>query len=211
MRRLIPQQEDYDVIVVLLLSRKIDKVASHNDVTYDGLRLCAAYTEDMAALQSVPFRHRPWFNLVYKIGVVIKGVDGLIELVLGLAIWLTPHLVHRVLTALLGELGEHQTHVFSLVAEYVARVDLQVTHASLAFLVLFLIAHGAIKLALVYCLLRKIIYAYPIALGVLVLFLLHQAFVLVVQPSVGVAILMVLDLLIIWLVWGEYRDLREEE
>lgn len=163
----------------------------------------------MTDASKVPFRETASFQLVYKIGVAIKGFDGLVELVAGLALWLSPSLVHLLLGSIVGEAGAHSGKVAQYIADNVGRVDNDFAKSSLVFLVVFLISHGLIKLALVYALLRRITKAYPYALAVLGGFLLYQMYVLVMHPTIGMVAFTVLDAIIIWLVWGEYKDLRD--
>jgi uncharacterized membrane protein len=155
-------------------------------------------------------RQQPWFELIYKIGVGIKGFDGLVELVTGIALWVSPTLVHTVLSNVAGELGE-RGGVFHFISVNIARIDTDLAQSGLTFLILFLITHGLVKLVLVYCLLREIVKAYPVALAILVLFLIYQAYVFVTQPSLGMALFTFLDIVIIWLVWGEYQDLKAKK
>jgi uncharacterized membrane protein len=79
-----------------------------------------------------------------------------------------------------------------------------------ATLIAFLIAHGVIKLALVYCLLRRLVRVYPWAIGVLAIFLVYQAYAWVASPSISLALFVVLDVVILVLVWREYRELRQQ-
>ena len=156
-------------------------------------------------------REQPWFEAVYKIGVGIKGFDGLVELVTGIALLLSPSLVHTVLHGVAAEVGERHSSVFHFIADYIARVDGDLARSGITFLIVFLIAHGLVKLALVYCLLKEIVRAYPAALLILVAFLIYQAYILIVQPSIGMALFTLLDIIIIWLVWGEYQDLKAKK
>ncbi|MFI5212821.1 MAG: DUF2127 domain-containing protein [Candidatus Saccharimonadales bacterium] len=162
-------------------------------------------------LSSRPFRESKWFEPVYKIGVAIKGFDGLVELVVGLMLWISPQLIHTILTNLAGELGERHAHVFQLIAEYIARVDVELAKSGAVFLILFLVTHGLVKLVLVYCLLKEIVRAYPVSLAILSAFLVYQLYVFIIHPTVGMAIFTILDAIIIWLVWGEYRELRDKK
>ena len=156
-------------------------------------------------------REQPWFETVYKIGVGIKGFDGLVEFITGIALLISPSLVHTVLSAVAVEVGERHGSVPHFIVDYIARVDNDLSKSGLSFLILFLITHGLVKLALVYCLLKEIVKAYPIALAILVLFLVYQAYVFIVQPSIGMGLFTFLDIVIIWLVWGEYQDLRSKK
>jgi uncharacterized membrane protein len=154
---------------------------------------------------------RSWFERVYKIGITIKGFDGLVELVAGLALWLSPSLVHDILSAIVGKASGYHGRVPQFVADNVARVDNDFAKTSLVFLIVFLISHGVIKLALVYALLKEIYRAYPYALAVLGLFLAYQIYALVAHPTIGMIIFTVLDIVIIYLVWGEYKELRAKK
>jgi uncharacterized membrane protein len=156
-------------------------------------------------------RHTRGFELAYKIGVTIKGFDGAVELLAGIALLISPTIVHDMLTAVVGKANEHAGVTAHFVSEYVARLDADLARSGLTFLIVFLIGHGVIKLILVYCLLRRILWAYPYALGALVLFLVYQLYVVAQDPgSVGLWLLTLLDVAIIWLVWGEWKDLKEE-
>ena len=157
------------------------------------------------------FRHQPWFATVYRIGVAIKGIDGLLELVAGFLLLFAPHLLHHVLQAVVGRAELHHTHTTHVIALYAGHIDDDLGRSGLTFLIVFLIGHGAVKLALVYCLLRRILWAYPYALGILGLFLLYQVYALVINPlSLGMWLFTVLDIAIIYLVWGEWKDLKEK-
>lgn len=157
-------------------------------------------------------RHAPWFDSLYRVGVGIKGFDGLVEVVAGVALLIAPGLVHATLSTIFGATHLHHGHTAQFIAGYVARLDADAARSGLTFLIVFLIGHGTVKLVLVYCLLRRLVWAYPYALGLLGMFLLYQVYVLVRDPSsIGMWLFTVLDLTIIWLVYGEWRDLRETQ
>lgn len=143
----------------------------------------------------------------YRIGVVLKGLDGLAEFVAGLLLWLTPDLLEKVLRPLTGTVdGDHP--VRNLIAHWAGKLDHDLSNGPHTFIVLFLLTHGIIKLVLVYCLLREYVRVYPYAISVLVLFAVYQVYVLITGPSVGMALLTLLDIAIIWLVWREWRQLK---
>ncbi|WP_394771289.1 DUF2127 domain-containing protein [Lacisediminihabitans sp.] len=149
-----------------------------------------------------------FIDVAYTIGVVVKGIDGAIEFVVGLLLLVAPGLVHSVLSAVASEAREGSSATTRLISDYVARLDSQLARSGLAFLIAFLLIHGVVKLVLVYCLLRKFHRVYPIAIGVLVVFLAYQAYAFVTAPSIGLAIFTVLDALIIFFVYREYRQIR---
>jgi uncharacterized membrane protein len=156
-------------------------------------------------------RHNKWFHRAYYVGIAVKGFDGLVELVAGIALLISPVILHHSLMTVMHHANNYHGILADKFAEYVGRLDEDLARAGLMFLIIFLIGHGIVKLTLVYCLLRRIIWAYPYALGVLWLFLIYQLYVTFQDPgSLGLWFFTVLDALIIWLVWGEWKDLQEE-
>jgi uncharacterized membrane protein len=146
-------------------------------------------------------------ELVYRVGIVLKGVDGLVEVVAGLLLWFAPGLLRSLLVPL-EQIDADDRSVRIFIAHLAGRADSDLAQGAPVLVILFLMSHGLIKLVLVYCLLKEYRWVYPYALGVLVLFALYQIYVLVRAPGLGFALLTALDLLIIWLVWREWGALR---
>jgi uncharacterized membrane protein len=153
-------------------------------------------------------RFARFIDVAYTIGVIVKGIDGAIEFVVGVLLLVAPALVHLVMAAAAAEVREGHTSASRFIADYVARLDSQLARSGLAFLIAFLVVHGVVKLVLVYCLLRKFHRIYPIALAVLALFLVYQVYAFITGPSIGMAVFAVLDALIIFFVYREYRQLK---
>lgn len=150
-------------------------------------------------------------EVIYRIGVIIKGVDGVFELFAGILLWLAPGSVHLVLGPLAFRLNQGHGAIRLYAGHMANHLDHQLTTGPAPFIVIaFLIAHGIVKIALVYCLLREYIWVYPYALIVLGLFTVFQIYSLIRSPSVGVGLFLALDLVIIWLVWREWRQLRSK-
>lgn len=149
------------------------------------------------------------FNLIYDTGIIIKGIDGLIELVTGVLLLISPGLVHMVLMAVAGRAATAHNHLYHFIGDYVARLDKELAASGLVFLIIFLITHGVVKLVLVYCLLKKIVKVYPAALVILGLFLIYQLYVFIQTPTVGMGLFCVLDAAIVILVWREYKMLKK--
>lgn len=163
----------------------------------------------MKRLQEI--RDFAWFQRLYVVTIVIKGFDGLVELLAGLSLLVAPGLLHHVLSYLFGRANVSHGHFMYFVAENIARIDSDLAKGGLSVVILFLVTHGVVKLALVYALLRKLLWAYPYALVVLGLFFLYQLYLCVVQPTVGMFLFTLLDALIIWIVWGEWQKLKDEK
>lgn len=146
-------------------------------------------------------------ELWYTIGVTLKGVDGTAEVLIGLLLLFAPGLAASSLSAVAAEAGESTTPVRQWISAYVGNLDHQVIVAGVGGLVVFLLLHGFVKLALVYCLFRKYHRVYPYALAVLIFFLGVQVYALAANPTISLAVLCVLDMIIIVLVFREYRVL----
>lgn len=101
----------------------------------------------------------------YLVGVVVKGLDATLELVAGIPLLLITHvqLVDFVRTITAGELAE-DPHDFlaNLYLHEAARIDA----AGMLVGAVYLIVHGAVKLAVVIALVRGSKRAYPWAVTV---------------------------------------------
>lgn len=166
------------------------------------------YTIDMK-LRDI--RHSKWFDVIYKIGIGIKGFDGLVELVAGLLLAFAPNLPHKVLRSIADEAAEHSGFIFREIGKSMVHLDSQLSAGVLIFIIVFFIAHGIVKLVLVYALFRKIYKVYPYGLVVLIILFIIQVIPLFRHPgAIDLWLFTVLDAIIIYLVWGEYQDLREK-
>lgn len=146
---------------------------------------------------------------LYVIGVIVKGLDGAVEFLVGVILLLAPNLPHAALEAVADRASQHPSTIARFVGSYLESLDDRLAQSGLLLLIVFLILHGAIKLVLVYCLLRKLHRVYPIAMVVLCAFLAYQLYLLVVAPTVTLGILVALDAVIVFLVYREYRELRD--
>ena len=84
-------------------------------------------------------------------------------------------------------------------------------HLSLAsehFAAIYLLIHGAIKIALVGALLKHKLWAYPIAGVVFGVFIIYQIYRFTLTHGVGLIALSLFDLVVIWLICLEYRALK---
>ncbi|MBH1980171.1 DUF2127 domain-containing protein [Candidatus Saccharibacteria bacterium] len=151
-----------------------------------------------------------WFQFTYKAGLAVKGFDGLVELFVGLALLFTPGILHGILSATGASMSHHHDSLHHFVADYIARLDDDLARSGLAFLTLFLIGHGVLKLVLVYCLLRNIVHAYPYVLAALGAFLLYQFYVLAQDvTAIGMWLFTIFDIVIFVLVSLEYKSLKK--
>jgi uncharacterized membrane protein len=147
-------------------------------------------------------------DLIFLIGVLFKGIDGVVEVIGGVALLFvdTAHLQGAVNHATGGELAEDP---HDIIANLLRHGVSQLSGRTVQFLALYLLLHGVVKIVVVIALLIGSKRVYPWAIAALVAFVLFQLYELVTAPSVGVAALTVFDLFIIWLTWREWRQDRE--
>lgn len=154
------------------------------------------------------FHPKSLLDRTYEIGIIIKGIDGVMELLGGvLVLVVKPHLDAITQFVTQHELS-HDPHDF--IATHVISYSHSLEHGSTLFAALFLLSHGIIKIVLVVSLLRNKLWAYPFALFTLGLFIAYQLYRIATSFSWGMVFLTVLDAVIVWLVWREWgQQVRE--
>ena len=146
-------------------------------------------------------------HALFDIGVITKGVDGALEIVGGVLLFLvTPdqlqHIV-RILTQ--HELSEDPGDV---VAGYLLRTSQHLSASAKLFGAVYLLWHGVVKVGIVTALLGRQRWAYPAAIFAFVLFLVYQLYRYAHTYSPELLVLSVLDVFVIALTWLEYARLR---
>jgi uncharacterized membrane protein len=142
----------------------------------------------------------------FELGIVIKGVDGTLELVCGLLlVFLSPDAINRVVFFFVeGELKEDPTDFVANLLVHTTRSAIEVRVPASAFL----IVHGIVKLVLVGGLATNRLWSYPAAILVFAGFTIYQLYQLTQQYSLFLEIVTVLDVIVILLVIAEYRHMR---
>ncbi|MDQ6947506.1 MAG: DUF2127 domain-containing protein [Actinomycetota bacterium] len=138
----------------------------------------------------------------FKVSVILKGLDGLLELIGGtLLLIVAPATINRLVRLTQHELSQDR-HDF--IATRLLHASHNLNHTQV-FGALYLLAHGAVKIVLVYGLLKNQRWAYPASLAFLGFFIIYQLYRIAVVPSIGLILLTIFDTFIVWLVWREYR------
>lgn len=142
----------------------------------------------------------------FEVGVLLKGANALVELLLGIVLLVSTQLNDVLLALLQNELVEDP-------GDFLARHADQFTHYLTPqfqlYSALYLLSHGAVKLVLVWGLLRDKLWAYPASLAVLSLFILYQVIKILQNHSVPLILLTLFDLIVMWLIWHEYKQLQQ--
>jgi uncharacterized membrane protein len=161
-----------------------------------------------AATNTPPKPLSPALDKTFKIGLVLKGLDGILEVIGGiLLLFVSPaaidHLA-RVLTA--HELSEDP---HDLIANYLLHTTSHLGRGTTIFGAIYLLSHGIAKIVLVVLVLRDKLWAYPWLIGLLLAFIAYQLYrITAVHFSIGLTLLTIFDAFLVWLTWREYRAKR---
>ncbi len=151
-------------------------------------------------------------NLVHKgfeIGILLKFVDGILELIGGMALfWLSPQTLKGFVWAITRhELSEDPT---DLVANFLIRSAQHFSVSARVFGAVYLLSHGIIKIALVLSLWRRKLWSYPAAIVFFILFIIYQMYRYAHHRSIWLVLLSILDALVVMLTWLEYENLKRQ-
>ena len=144
---------------------------------------------------------------VFRFSVILKGLHALTEIAGGLLFHFVsaPTVLHWVNLLTQEELTEDPR---DFVATHLLSAAQNLTGATQSFYAFYLISHGLIKVVLVAGLLKEKLIAYPLSLAALGGFIAYQLYRYSYTHSFGLIVLTVFDLIVIALVWHEWRLLR---
>lgn len=155
------------------------------------------------------FKPKTLLDKTYEVGIILKGIDGALELIGAAALLFIPLHYFQNLSAWITEIEAGSSH-HGFISTHIARFSEDLAKPNHTFAILFLLTHGLVKVVLVVCLLRNKLWAYPFGLVALTLFLLYQLYEMAMHPTFGMGFLTVLDAIIIWLVWREWQQVKRD-
>lgn len=144
-----------------------------------------------------------WWDRLFAVGIIFKGLDGVLELVGGVLLLLvSPAQIQHL--AILVTQPELSTEPNDFIATHILHTAQGLDNHAVFFSALYLLAHGVVKVVLVVALLRDQLWAYPWMIVVLLLFIAYQIYQIALKHSLGLTLLTVFDILIVVLTWHEY-------
>jgi len=150
------------------------------------------------------FKARDRFDRLFEIGIILKGLDGVLETIGGLLLLaVTPATINRLASRLTQHELSEDPHDF--IANHVLGYTHGLTGSAVTFAAVYLLLHGITKIVLVAALLRNQIWAYPWMIAFLLIFIGYQLYRLVLSPTFGLSALTIFDVFIVWLTWREWR------
>jgi uncharacterized membrane protein len=154
------------------------------------------------------FKPKTSFDKVFEIGILLKGVDGLIELIGGLLLVVAnPERINRFVSQITHNELIHDPHDFF--ATHIVHWSQQLTKGAVLFAGIYLLAHGVAKLVLVVEILRNHLWAYVGLIVLTGIFIIYQTYDIVVAGSLSLVLLNIFDIIIIYLTIREYKKQLE--
>lgn len=145
-----------------------------------------------------------WLHWLFESTLLLKAVFALLEVAAGLGLRLVPHQRIADLTGWLAHNHLIEARHGPVFTRLVAGLD-GFSSASQHFYALYLLAHGAIKLAIIVLLVRKLAFAYPLGMAVFAGFVVMQMVRFSHTQAPALLALSLLDAVVIWLTWREWR------
>ncbi len=142
---------------------------------------------------------------VFEVTLVIKGLDGIAELVGGVILFfISPASINNAATTFANKHNASSFHHF--VADHLLNTTKHLTKSAILFSAIYLVAHGLIKIILVVAVLEEKLWAYPWMIAFLLVFIVYQIYrVVLVKFSISLTLLTVFDIFVTYLTVIEYK------
>lgn len=147
---------------------------------------------------------------LFELSILLKGILALTETVAGVLLFFvsTASIASLVTFFSQYELGEDPNDP---IVHFFIHLANSISIGGKSFAALYLLSHGIVKLILVVALFQKKLWAYPAGLVVLALFIVYQIYQFGLSHSMWYVVLTVFDLVVIALIWNEWRFIRRGE
>jgi uncharacterized membrane protein len=147
------------------------------------------------------------YHELFRIGILVKAVDGVIEVIAGAFIYFANYTaVNAVLFSVFrSEITENPR---DLVWGYFINEWHYFLFSSHTFWGLLFMVHGTTKLVLSGALLKNQLWAYPTAAIVFTLFVGYEFYSALSRPSLFLWLITILDATVVALIFHEYRKIK---
>jgi len=143
----------------------------------------------------------------FRISITLKGLDGVLEVIGGVALlFVAPATLRAWAQSLTAHELAGDPHDF--IARHLLHSASQLSHGTTMFAAIYLLSHGIAKVVLVVALLRQQLWAYPWTIALLGVFVAYQVYRLSYRFTAGLTLLTLFDLFVMVLTWLEWRKRR---
>jgi len=144
----------------------------------------------------------------FRLSILLKGSHAVLEIICGLLlIFISPAQLTNYMIWLTHEKLLEDPE--NLIANYLLQAAMKLSVSSVLFGAVYLLTHGIPKLILVISLLKKRLWAYPWSIAIFSLFIVYQTYRFSFTHSMGLLFLTIFDLIVIWLIWREYKIIQK--
>jgi uncharacterized membrane protein len=152
-----------------------------------------------------PKEHHALRN-TFRCSIILKGLHALFESVTGTALFFIPGRLLNRIAFRVARLDFLSRNPHDVIGSHLRHMAIGVTGTGRRFAAIYLLSHGLVKLVLVIELLRNRLWAYPLMIVMLSVFIGYQSYRFWLTRSIVMAALTVFDLAVIALTAFEYRE-----
>jgi uncharacterized membrane protein len=140
---------------------------------------------------------------MFEIAVLLKGINGIVELMGGMLVLFVPlHTVNRLVLWLTASQIEDDPNDW--LANTLIHAAEKLSMGAKLYASFYLLAHGCVKIFLVYSLWREKIWAFPAALSLMGMLVCYSFYRYTHTHATALLVFGAIDLAIMWLIWREY-------
>ncbi len=152
-----------------------------------------------------------YIHRIFVIFLILKGILALIEVIGGIVIFFIPQSAIIDYVQKVSACEFVTDHSGDSITNYFSRWAGEFSVSSLNFAVFYLLSHGLIKLWLIAGLLKNKLWYYPASMAIFSFFALYQFYRYTYTHSITLIFITILDILVLGLIWHEYRYLRSRQ
>lgn len=149
-------------------------------------------------------------NIGFYASLVIKAIDAMIEFIGGILLLILSHewlnrLIHFV------SIPELREDPKDRIINYFIMLGRNFSISSQYTVAIYLLLHGATKLTVIWLLLKKKLWAFPLAVLVFGLFIAYEVYSYLHSQSIILLLFIIIDLAMIIMIILEYKRLKSEQ
>ena len=144
---------------------------------------------------------------LFAFSITLKGLFSIFEIISGILTYLIPPAVvtNFLLSISDTELAEDKyDFITTRLVDFAHSFSVQTS----TFIAFYLLSRGLIKIGLVIALLKNKLWAYPLSLAVLGLFIAYQLYQIYTTHSLLVIGITLFDFVVLYFIWKEYKYVR---
>lgn len=149
------------------------------------------------------FAEKIWHRF-FEAGVALKGFNGIFETILGsFLLFASKSSVDQVFLKLTrAELLEKPNdRLFTFLSQFIQNLSPNTQ----VFAAIYILAHGILNIFLAVQLYREKIWAYPVTLCFMIMFIIYQIHRITIGHSLGLTVITIFDAFFVTILWHEYR------